>query len=299
MKNKYHTIIIGGGVAGMTAALYLKRASVDVVVFEKEAPGGQITKTATIENYPGISKIEGPELAMNMYQQLVDLGVPFVFNEVRELNIENGNLKVKTLNQEFECEHMILTLGRSPKKLGIENEEKLSGKGISWCAICDGPLYKNKDVAVIGGGKSAVEESLYLSKICRNITLIHRRDEFRAENSMLEDLKKTPNIKVAVPNQVVKFTEKTGKLYSLILQNGEELKVDGCFEFIGQRPTTKICEELGILDTEGYIEVNEKLETKIPKIYAGGDCIRKDLYQIITACADGARIAEEIIKTQS
>ena len=296
MENKYQTIIIGGGVAGMTAALYLKRAGQNVAIIEKEAPGGQITRTSSIENYPGILKIDGPELALTIYQQVTSLEVPFFFQEVTSLKVENDSILVDTKNQKFECENLVLALGRNPKRLEVENEQRLSGKGISWCAVCDGPLYKNKEVAVIGGGRSAIKEALYLSKMCSKVTLIHRRDEFRVEESLVEELRGIPNIELLVPNQVFKFTEKDGRLDSLLLEDGSELKVDGCFEFIGQEPSTKICENLKILDSEGYIEVDKNYQTKQPNIYAGGDCIKKDLYQIVTACADGVRIAEQILK---
>ena len=296
MKNEYQTLIIGGGVAGMTAALYLKRAGQSVAIIEKDAPGGQITRTSEIENYPGILRIDGPELAFKMYEQVTSLEVPFVFQEVTSLKLENDSILVNTKDYQFKCQNLILTLGRNPKKLGIENEQELSGKGISWCAVCDGPLYKNKEVAVIGGGRSAVEETIYLSKICSKVTLIHRRDEFRAEKNLVDELREVANINLLIPNQVSKFTEKEGHLDSLILEDGSELKVDGCFEFIGQEPSTKICRNLDILDSEGYIEVDKNYQTKYPNIYAGGDCIKKDLYQIVTACADGARIAEQILK---
>ena len=290
MKDEYQTIIIGGGVAGMTAALYLKRAGHSVAILEKEAPGGQITRTSEIENYPGILKIDGPELAFKMYEQVTTLEVPFIFQEVISLKLENDSILIDTKDHQFQCQNLILALGRNPKRLGIENEQKLSGKGISWCAVCDGPLYKNKEVAVIGGGRSAIEEALYLSKMCAKVTLIHRRDEFRAENTLVDELRNVSNIKLLTSNQATKFIEKEGRLYSLILE------VDGCFEFIGQEPSTKILKNLDVLDSEGYIEVDKNYQTKYPNIYAGGDCIKKDLYQIVTACADGARIAEQILK---
>lgn len=296
MENEYQTIIVGGGVAGMTAALYLKRAGQSVAILEKDAPGGQITRTSEIENYPGILKIDGPELAFKMYEQMTSLEVPFIFQEVTSLKLESDSILINTKDHQFRCQNLILALGRNPKKLEIENEQKLSGKGISWCAVCDGPLYKNKEVAVIGGGRSAVEEALYLSKMCSKVTLIHRRDEFRAENTLVDELRNASNINLLTPNQVLKFIEKEGRLYSLILEDGSELKVDGCFEFIGQEPSTKIIQNLDMLDSEGYIEVNKNYQTKYPNIYAGGDCIKKDLYQIVTACADGARIAEQILK---
>lgn len=298
MAEELNTIIIGGGVAGMTAALYLKRAGKKVIIYEKEAPGGQITRTATIENYPGMKQIEGPELAFQMYEQLTSLGVEFIFEEVIGIEQKDEKFIVKTNREEKVCENVVLALGRNPKKLGIKNEQKLSGKGISWCAICDGPLYRNKEVAVIGGGRAALEEAIYLSKMCAKVTLIHRRDEFRTENSLVEQVKSTKNIELLVPNQVTEFVEKEDKLEKLILKDGKELEVDGCFEFIGQEPSTNICQELDILDQEGYIEVNQNFETKIKNLYAGGDCIKKNLYQIITACADGAIIAEEILKKE-
>lgn len=298
MAEELNTIIIGGGVAGMTAALYLKRAGKKVIIYEKEAPGGQITRTATIENYPGMKQIEGPELAFQMYEQLTSLGVEFIFEEVIGIEQKDEKFIVKTNREEKVCENVVLALGRNPKKLGIKNEQKLSGKGISWCAICDGPLYRNKEVAVIGGGRAALEEAIYLSKMCAKVTLIHRRDEFRTENSLVEQVKSTKNIELLVPNQVTEFVEKEDKLEKLILKDGKELEVDGCFEFIGQEPSTNICQELDILDQEGYIEVNPNFETKIKNLYAGGDCIKKNLYQIITACADGAIIAEEILKKE-
>jgi len=298
MKNEYQTLIIGGGVAGMTAALYLKRAGQSVVIIEKDAPGGQITRTSKVENYPGILEIDGPELAFKMYEQVTSLGVPFVFQEVINIKKENEFFLINTKKGQLKCQNLILTLGRNPKRLGIENEQELSGKGISWCAVCDGPLYKNKEVAVIGGGRSAVEEAIYLSKMCSKVTLIHRREEFRAEDSLVDELKKIPNITLQTPNEVSKFIEKEGHLDSLLLADGFNLKVEGCFEFIGQEPSTKICQDLEILDSEGYIKVDQNYQTKYKNMYAGGDCIRKDLYQIITACADGARIAEQILKQQ-
>jgi len=299
MGKEYHTIIIGAGVAGMTAALYLKRRDKNILIFEKEAPGGQIIRTSSIENYPGYSKIEGPDLAMKMYEQITELGIQTNFQEVVSIEyLEDKTFQVETKTEVYRCKHLIIAIGRTPKKLMIPNEEKLSGKGISWCAICDGPLYKNKKVAVIGGGRSALEETIYLSEICSEVTLIHRRDEFRADNSLVESVKSLPNTTIILNDNVVEFIEKDNHLSMLRLQSGKEITVDGCFEFIGQEPNTAIFKELGILDNEGYIIVNEKLETSIKNIYACGDCIKKDLYQIITACAEGAIVAEQILKNE-
>lgn len=297
MNKEYHTIIIGAGVAGMTAALYLKRAGINVLLIEKEAPGGQIIKTAKIENYPGILEIEGPELAMKMYEQLTNLEVAFLFDEVKMVEKSNENIIVTTANEKLVCHNLVIATGREPRKLGIDNEEKLTGKGVSWCAVCDGPLYRNKEVAVIGGGRAAVEEAIYLSKLCSKVTLIHRKDSFRAEEPLVEELKSRSNVDVITPDHVVEFIPKEGKLDKLVLASGQELKVDGCFEFIGQIPITKVFEPLGIVNPDShYIETDQNLKTAIPNIYACGDCLEKELYQIVTACSEGAIVADQIIK---
>ena len=299
MEQKYHTIIIGAGVAGMTAALYLKRRDKNVLLLEKEAPGGQIIRTSFIENYPGFTKIEGPELAMKMYEQITSLGVETSFQEVVKVkSLEDEAFEVYTKEKCYHCNHIIIAVGRNPKKLQVPNEEKLTGKGISWCAICDGPLYKDKKVAVIGGGRSALEEAIYLSKICSEVTLIHRREEFRAENTLVNTVQSIPNITLILNDQVQEFIEKENRLSHIKLQTGKEIEVDGCFEFIGQEPSTSIFEELEILDSNRYIDVNDCLETKIKNIYACGDCIQKELYQIVTACAEGAIVAEQILKNE-
>lgn len=297
---KYNTVIIGSGVAGMTAAIYLKRANVSVCILEKEVPGGQITRTSDIYNYPGFVSIDGPELATNMYNQVINLNVPYLYTEGLEIIVNEHEKIVKTSDKELICENIIIATGRSPRKLEVENEENLVGRGISYCAICDGSLYKDKDVAVIGGGRAALEESLYLSKICSNITLIHRRDTFRAEETLVDDVKKQPNIKVLTNKNIEKFEINDNRIASILVRDEqdkiEELKIDGCFIYIGQVPNTKNFENLDILDEDGYVEVNEFYETKIKNIYAIGDCVKKDLYQIITACSDGAVVANRITK---
>lgn len=295
----YNTVIIGSGVAGMTAAIYLARANVSVCILEREVPGGQITRTSTIDNYPGFPSIEGPELAMNMYQQVTGLKVPYYYTEGLEIVNYEDMKTVKTKDKEIICQNIIIATGRSPRKLGVPNEEKLAGRGISYCAICDGGLYKNKNVAVIGGGKAALEETLYLSKICNKVTLIHRRDGFRAEDELVESVKSLPNIKILTNKTVVGFEEKENRLSSIQVEENELLEtipVDGCFEYIGQIPNTGNFKNLDILDSNGYVKVNENYETKISNIYAIGDCIQKDLYQIITACNDGAVVANNISK---
>ena len=295
----YNTVIIGSGVAGMTAAIYLARANLSVCILEKEIPGGQITRTSEIDNYPGFLKIEGPELATNMYQQVMNLKVPYYYTEGLEIESISDRKIVKTKGKTITCKNIIIATGRSPRKLGLEKEEKLTGRGISFCAICDGGLYKGKEVAVIGGGKSALEETLYLSKICSKVTLIHRRDDFRAEEELIDEVKAQSNIEVLTNKQVVAFTEEQDRLSAIQIQENDDIEtipVEGCFEYIGQIPNTKNFQNLDILDSDGYIEVDKDYETKISGIYAIGDCIKKDLYQIVTACSDGAVVASTITK---
>jgi thioredoxin reductase (NADPH) len=295
----YNTIIIGSGVAGMTAAIYLKRANVNVCIIEKEMPGGQITRTSTIENYPGFTSIEGSSLATNMYNQVTNLDVPFYFDEVISIEIDNNIKKVITKNNIFECSNIIITTGRSPKRLNIESEEKFINKGISFCGICDGPLYKNKDIAVIGGGNSAFEEAFFLASICKSVTIIHRNNKFKASTDIIEKVKNTPNITI-LTDTIIKDFIGTEKLEGILLVDKKieekEIKVNACFEYIGEEPNTSFLKNLNILDKNGYIKINKNYETNIKGIYAGGDCIKKDFYQIITACSDAVNIANIIIR---
>lgn len=296
----YNTVIIGSGVAGMTAAIYLKRARKDICILESGVPGGQITLASSVENYPGFSSIAGADLALNIYNQVLSLGVTYKYTKATEVKIEEDNITVVTNDEEIKCKNLIIAVGRSPRKLEVKQEDRLVGSGISFCATCDSSLYKDKKVAVIGGGTAALEEAIYLSKICSNVTLIHRRDVFNATDALVNDVKNAKNINILTNRKVVEFKTDNNKLSGIVLEdnnnNKQEIKVDGCFEYIGQVPNTKIFEELNILDDKGYVNVNEKYQTNISGIYAIGDCIKKDLYQVVTACSEGAIVANNIIK---
>lgn len=294
---KTNTVIIGSGIAGMTAAIYLKRADIDFVIIESSAPGGQILRTSTIENYPGFKQIDGPEFAMNVYKQLNNLDVKYIYDEVIEVIDNDLDKIIKTTNQEITCKNVIIATGRSPKRLGIENEEKFTGKGISYCALCDGNLYKNKDVAIVGAGNSAFEESLYLSKICNKVTIIARHDVFKADGILVEKVKNTKNIEI-MTNKEVKEIIGNEKLEQIILNDGTKLDISGLFIYIGQQTNIKPYEKLNITNEYNYINVNNKMETNISGIYACGDCINKELYQIITAASEGAIAANQIIKKE-
>jgi len=289
----YDVIIIGAGVAGISAAIYAKRSNLNVMIIEKETPGGQVNKTATIENYPGFTKIEGPELAFKLFEQLQQLKVEYKALEVKGI-IDNGDYKTIITNKDsYQTKTVIIATGRVPRKLGKENEDKLYGRGISFCSICDGNLYKDKHIAVIGGGNSAIEESLYLSSLASKLTLIHRSENLRADESLINELKNKDNVEILYNTEVEKFNETNNSLDSIEIKNTEDrnietLKVDGVFVFIGYEPASDFIKNLGILDENGYAVVNNRMETKIPGIYACGDIIEKDVYQIVTAESEGA-----------
>lgn len=296
----YHTLIIGSGVAGMTAAIYLKRARKDICILENGVPGGQITLASSVENYPGFSSITGSDLALNIYNQVLNLGVTYKYTKANQVKVEDDFITVITDKEEIKCKNLIIATGRAPRKLEVTLEDRLVGSGISFCATCDSSLYKDKKVAVVGGGTAALEEAIYLSKICNSVTLIHRRDTFSATDALVNDVKNTKNITILTNRTVKEFKVNDNKLSGIVLEdkqnNQEEITVDGCFEYIGQVPNTKIFENLDILDDKGYVNVDKNYQTKISGIYAVGDCVKKDLYQVVTACSEGAIAANNIIK---
>ena len=285
----YDSVVIGSGVAGMTAAIYLKRANLNILLLEKSAPGGQINRTASITNYPGIKEIDGPSLSLNMLEQLKSLDIETKYGNV--LNITDGEIKtVKTDLEEIKTKTVLITTGRNPKELGLEGEKQLTGRGVSWCAICDGPLYKDKIVAVVGGGNSAFEEALYLSTIVKKLYLIHRRDTFRADNILVEKLKEKENVEFILNATITKLNEKDNHLESIEINN-KEIKVDGLFIYIGFKPETDIFNNLNLELDDGYILVDKNMKTNIKGIYAAGDVIKKDYYQISTAIGEAATAA--------
>lgn len=296
----YHTVIIGSGVAGMTAAIYLKRARKDICILENGVPGGQITLASSVENYPGFSSITGSDLALNIYNQVLNLGVTYKYTKANQVKVEDDFITVITDKEEIKCKNLIIATGRAPRKLEVTLEDRLVGSGISFCATCDSSLYKDKKVAVVGGGTAALEEAIYLSKICNSVTLIHRRNTFSATDALVNDVKNTKNITILTNRTVKEFKINDNKLSGIVLEdkqkNQEEIMVDGCFEYIGQVPNTKIFENLDILDDKGYVNVDKNYQTKISGIYAAGDCVKKDLYQVVTACSEGAIAANNIIK---
>jgi len=299
MSQDFDSVIIGAGVAGMTSAIYLKRYNVNVLLLEKNIPGGQIVQTPKIENYPGVGSIDGASLALNMYQQVTNLGIECRYSEV--IKIENhGNSKtIYTENEEIRTKTIIIATGRIPKKLGLENESELTGRGISWCATCDGMFYKNQDVAVIGGGNSALEEALFLSDICNKIYILYRSGELRADKILQKRVFEKENIEIKFDTIVEKINEKDEKLESIIIKEREEEKklvVQGMFIYIGFEPNDSIISELNLILKNQYIVVNENMETNIKGIYACGDIIKKELYQVTTAVGEGSIAANSVKK---
>lgn len=290
---KYNVVIIGAGVAGMTSALYLKRAGLSCCIVEEKAPGGQLNYISTIENYPGSKNIQGSDLAFNIYNQVSELEIPFIFEQVKEIKQEENKTIVLTDNQKLYAEYIIIATGRSPKKLNLAGEKKLFGKGISYCAICDGPLYKDQEVVIVGAGDSAIKESLFLSNICNKVTILVRKDSFRGKDN-LSEVKKKKNITIKYNSEIEEFIGED-KLEKIILKNKEEISCAACFIFIGYHPSTQIFLNLNITDKLGYIETDEFCRTKQKNIFAIGDVRKKDIFQIITAMNDGVIAATTII----
>ena len=296
---QYDVIIVGAGPAGMTAAIYAARADMNVLILDKLAPGGQIINTNEIQNYPGVGTINGAELAYQMFEHTQQFeNIAFDYGTVKEI-LDEGKVK-KVLceedDKEFTAKAIILATGTRPRCLDIPGEDKFRGNGISWCAICDGAQYRDKDVVVIGGGNSAVEESIFLAGIVKSLTIVTMFD-LTADPMACDKLRAMDHVTVYPYQDILDFTGDT-KLTGVHFKStktGEENTVscDGVFEYIGLAPTTEFLKDLGVLNQFGYVEVDEKMHTKVEGVYGAGDCVTKNLRQVITACADGAIAAQE------
>lgn len=289
----YDLIIIGMGISGITAGIYAKRAGLKVLILEENTPGGVINNINKIENYPGFKSISGPDLAYSLFDEINELNIEYKIEKVTDIILEKVKI-IKTNNNIYHTQNILIATGRKALPLGIENEEKYFGKGISTCAICDGPLYKGKDVAVIGGGSSALSESLYLANIVNKVYLIHRRDEFRAEKTLVEELENINNIEIIYNNEVEKINEKDNRFAGIALKDGKVLDVAAMFVYIGYKPNTEFLENTAVKLDKGYIVVDNKYETNIKGVYAAGDVIKKDIHQIINAASEGAEASINI-----
>jgi len=287
----YDLIIIGGGAAGLTAAIYAARAGINLIVIEKMGIGGQILLTESVENYPGFLSISGTELMEKFEAHAEKFGVKIIYEEVKEVKPEGKVFKVITEDRTLETISVIVASGSSPRKLHVEGEDRFIGKGVSYCAVCDGPFFKDKEVAVIGGGDAAIKESLYLSQIVKKIFVAHRRNELRAEKILQEQALKNPKIEF-IWNHVVEKIDGDDSLQGVTLHRVDKpsekkvLNVSGIFVYIGHIPNTKFLEVDKL--PGGQIITNECLQTSIKGIFAAGDCRNTCLRQIATCVGDGA-----------
>ena len=295
----YDIIIVGAGPAGMTAAIYGRRASKSVLVLEAKSYGGQIINTPDIENYPAAMHISGFDFATKLYEQAKELGAEIRFEKVTAISDEGDFKTVSTKKNSYEAKALILATGSESRKLGLENEDKLIGRGISYCATCDGSFFRGKTVAVVGGGNTALEDALYLSDIAETVYLIHRRDTFRGEDASVEKLKERKNVKFVYNSNVTKLNaEKRLQSIEITNQNGEvsTLEVNGLFVAVGRTPENQNFAPLIKLDDSGYIIAGEDCHTNVPGIFVAGDNRVKAIRQLVTAASDGAVAATEAVK---
>lgn len=292
MNKHYDVIIIGAGIAGMTAAIYLKRANQDILIIEENVPGGQLNKINTIENYPGFTKIDGPTLAAEIFTQTRNLDIEYLFEKVISTNLTDSIKTITTNNQTLTCNYLVIATGRLSKKL-FTDDDKYIGKGISYCGICDGALYKDKNVTVVGGANSAVEEAIYLSKICKTVTMIVRGDSLKGDAILINQLLNTKNIKCVYNSIVTEYNIENNKLVSITINEKETMDTDGLFISIGSSPSAEI---FNVEKEKGFIVVNEEGMTNIENVYACGDIIKKGVYQLTTAASEGTKVAYSIIK---
>ncbi len=293
----YDVIIIGAGPAGMTAAVYTSRANLSTLMIERGVPGGQMANTEEVENYPGYDHILGPDLSNKMFEHAKKFGAEYAYGDIKEV-VEEGDYKiVRAGSKEYKAYSVIISTGAEYKKIGVPGEKELGGRGVSYCAVCDGAFFKGKELVVVGGGDSAVEEGVYLTRFASKVTIVHRRDELRAQKILQQRAFDNEKVDFIWNHTVKEINEKDGKVGSVTLvhtETGEEqeFKADGVFIYVGMLPLSKPFIQLGITNENGYIETNERMETKVEGIFAAGDVREKSLRQIVTATGDGSIAAQ-------
>lgn len=291
-------VIIGGGPAGLTAAIYAARSGKNVLLFEEKAYGGQISKSHKVENYPGLSEVSGFEFSMNLKKQAEKFGAELKMEKVHSVTEKDGIFTV-TAKESHEAKAVIFALGAAPKKSGLPNEDSLVGRGLSYCATCDGNFFRKKTVMVVGGGNTALQDALYLSDICEKVYLMHRRDTFRGEKSLVEKVKEKENIELILNSVLVSATA-SPLLNSVTTENTvtkerKDVAINGLFLAIGQTPLTSEFKDILPLDDYGYVKADENCTVK-DGVYVCGDCRQKDIRQLTTAAADGTVAATKAVE---
>ncbi|AZV49964.1 thioredoxin-disulfide reductase [Bacillus halotolerans] len=295
----YDVIIIGAGPAGMTAAVYTSRANLSTLMIERGIPGGQMANTEDVENYPGFESILGPELSNKMFEHAKKFGAEYAYGDIKEIVDGKEYKVVKAGSKEYKARAVIIAAGAEYKKIGVPGEKELGGRGVSYCAVCDGAFFKGKELVVIGGGDSAVEEGVYLTRFASKVTIVHRRDKLRAQSILQARAFDNEKVDFLWNKTVKEIHEENGKVGKVTLVDtvtGEESEftTDGVFIYIGMLPLSKPFENLGITNEEGYIETNDRMETKVEGIFAAGDIREKSLRQIVTATGDGSIAAQSV-----
>lgn len=297
----YDTMIIGAGPAGMTAALYAARSNLKVALLERGIYGGQMNNTAEIENYPGYARISGPELAEKMFEPLENLGVEHLFGQVEKIEDHGDYKKIITEDESFETKTVILASGANHRHLGVPGEEEYNSRGVSYCAVCDGAFFRDEDLLVVGGGDSAVEEAIFLTRFAKSVTIVHRRDQLRAQKLLQERAFANEKISFIWDSVVKEIKGNDRRVTSVVFENVKtgqisESDFGGVFVYVGLDPVSDFVKDLGICDEAGWIMTDQHMKTAIDGIYAIGDVRQKDLRQITTAVGDGAVAGQEVYK---
>lgn len=301
MAKQFDVIVVGAGPGGMTSALYASRANLSVLLLDRGIYGGQMNNTAAIENYPGFSSVLGPDLAKDMYDGATQFGAEYAYGNVQGIE-DKGAVKVVTTDTEtYEAKAVVLATGSEYRKLGVPGEEEYGGRGVSYCAVCDGAFFKNREVIVVGGGDSAIEEGLYLTQLASKVTVIHRRDQLRAQKIIQDRAFANDKMNFVWNSNVTEVLGDDQKVTGVKVinnQTNEETVIDasGVFIYVGILPKTEEIASLGVTDADGWIATNDKMETKVPGIFAIGDVRAKDLRQITTAVGDGGVAGQQVFK---
>ena len=300
MNKVYECLIIGAGPCGIGAGIELHKNNVDVAIIEKSIPGGKVNIAPRVDNYPGKHEIPGPELAMDFYKRMMESGVEFIGDEVKSLTKDGDTFVLKCEEETYYAKTVLIAVGTTERKVGLAREDELLGHGISYCALCDGHFFRGKDIIVIGGGNAALKEAIYLTNLAKHLTLIHRRNEFRGSNKLVDELRSKENVTILTPYIPVEILA-TDKVTGLVIENKEdgtrkEIPTDGLFPLVGQIPNSQFVQIENVLDQWGTIPVNKNHETIVPGLFAGGDILPREIRQIYLAEHDGKISAKAIME---